>query len=545
MPTYTSQERPKVSTSNVRNAVLSANATYTGTWESTLGYNVVTVIVSTDAGSADGGIRIEFNTSGSGDAGLSAATTYMLDTYTANAGFVRSFAVQGPFFRLEYVNGAASHVSTPSITCMMDTVYGTVEPACEQTEFGDTAYDAFRRLRVSTTHTLLSVSHLHGKNNLLVDEQLTDQANASSTHYPGKAYVDMSLTGNSTTSAVVRQSRRYCEYQPGKSLLWMGTGVLNAGGSNGANCISRMGLFDGENGVFFEYSQNGADTGRTLKVGKRSKVSGSVVTTTVERTAFNVDQLDGKGQSRLAVDCSKANIYWIDLQWLGVGRVRFGIMREGRLFTCHALQHENAGTEPYMSRATLPVRYEVRSNGTSGSNAGSLRMICSTVSSEAGYEINGTPGAAGRFYDTAVSVTNTKTCVIAVRLKSTHNRCRVTIHGFHLMSTAASDFVYALYHWRQPAADPVTSPSWTSHSDDSAVEYSLGTISDFSGGVVRAHGFMSDHVDVVAGDANDRHIDALAGIDGTSDVIAVMCQRAAGTAAQSIFGSINWTEYIG
>ena len=272
-------------------------------------------------------------------------------------------------------------------------------------------------------------------------------------------------------------------------------------------------------------------------------MSGTVSDTSVVRTNFNVDQLDGKGPSQYALDAAKANIFWIDMQWLGVGRVRFGTVCDGRLVVCHTMNHENSGTSPYMSRASLPARYEVRAVGGSTATGG-IRMICCTVSSEGGFETVGIPGSAGRFYNGPVAVDENKTCVVAIRLKSTHVRARVTVHGFQLMSVASAHFVCAMYHWRQPTSDPLTNPAnWTAHHTDSAVEYSFGAISDFSGGTVRRHGFMSDRIDVVAGEGNDQHIDLLAGIDGASDVVAVMCQRASGTASQNIFGSINWTEY--
>jgi len=216
---------------------------------------------------------------------------------------------------------------------------------------------------------------------------------------------------------------------------------------------------------------------------------------------------------------------------------------DGRPVVCHTMNHENAGTTPYMSRAALPVRYEIRASG-GASSVGSLRMICSTVSSEGGCEAVGLPGAAGRFYNSKVSVSDTKTNIVAIRLKSTHVRARVVVHGFKLLSTSSADFVCALYHWRQPTSDPVTTnPNWTAHHADSAVEYSYGTIRSFADGVPRFHGFMTNQIDAVLGDAGDRVVELLAGIDGASDVVAVMCQRASASSAKDVFGSISWSEY--
>ena len=110
---YTSQQRPKVSTSNSWNTAMNGNNLRTGTWESTLGYNVVVVVISADADSKQGGVRVQFHTATAPtDAGTASSTTYTLDTYTAGTGYVRAFGVQGPYFRLEYENGAAPTAGT-------------------------------------------------------------------------------------------------------------------------------------------------------------------------------------------------------------------------------------------------------------------------------------------------------------------------------------------------------------------------------------------------------------------------------------------------
>ena len=71
---------------------------------------------------------------------------------------------------------------------------------------------------------------------------------------PNESAVDMAVTTDSG-SQVIRQSRPYIIYQPGKSLLILCTGVLNAN-SNGNDCDSKIGYFDDNNGVFFSYKMD-------------------------------------------------------------------------------------------------------------------------------------------------------------------------------------------------------------------------------------------------------------------------------------------------
>ena len=98
---------------------------------------------------------------------------------------------------------------------------------------------------------------------------------------------------------------------------------------------------------------------------------------------WNGDKLDGTGPSGITLDPSKAQILWLDFEWLGVGSVRCGFVINGQFIICHTFTNANEITSVYMTTAILPVRYEI----TSGSAVtASLKQICSTVISEGGYE---------------------------------------------------------------------------------------------------------------------------------------------------------------
>ena len=67
---------------------------------------------------------------------------------------------------------------------------------------------------------------------------------------------------------------------------------------------------------------------------------------------------DGENLSGLELDPSKLNLYWMDFQWLGAGRVRFGVYGTDRI-VCHSISHGNTLNSTYMGTATLPVRVEI------------------------------------------------------------------------------------------------------------------------------------------------------------------------------------------
>lgn len=109
----------------------------------------------------------------------------------------------------------------------------------------------------------------------------------------------------------------------------------------------RVGYFDDDSGIYLEV-YNGS-----VKVVIRSKVSGSVVNTEVAQANWNLDKLDGSGPSRATLDITKAQILMIDLQWLGVGRVRIGFVVNGVTYYVHQFLHANKISTVYMSNANF------------------------------------------------------------------------------------------------------------------------------------------------------------------------------------------------
>jgi len=96
------------------------------------------------------------------------------------------------------------------------------------------------------------------------------------------------VSGNGTFTS---QSRRYCNYQPGKSLLFMASGVLNAGYTglpNGNGVKSRIGYFDDNNGTYFEYDNGLGYATIYLK-------NNGTLSTSVPQSDWNIDRMQGYG----------------------------------------------------------------------------------------------------------------------------------------------------------------------------------------------------------------------------------------------------------
>jgi hypothetical protein len=98
--------------------------------------------------------------------------------------------------------------------------------------------------------------------------------------------------------------------------------------------------------------------------------------------------MNGSGSSGIYLDFTKAQLFVIDMEWLSVGRVRFGFYIYGKILYCHQLTNINVLTGSYITQINLPICYSIHSSGT---GTGSITQICSTVISEGGYETVGKP----------------------------------------------------------------------------------------------------------------------------------------------------------
>lgn len=184
--------------------------------------------------------------------------------------------------------------------------------------------------------------------------------------------------------------------------------------------VSRVGLFDDQNGFFFEFN------GQTLSVVKRSsttQLTGTLAitngTTTVTGTntlfssqltpgdyivirgmsylvqsissntsmviypeyrgttlagndiasktinekypqsEWNLDKCNGTGTTKFNLDLTKMQMFYIDYAWYGAGAIRFGFKDQtGEIFYCHVIPNSNKNPEAYMRSGNICARYE-------------------------------------------------------------------------------------------------------------------------------------------------------------------------------------------
>lgn len=339
-----------------------------------------------------------------------------------------------------------------------------------------TAGDAFGRLRVSEPLTLFDSSHRFSANGNWTS---STAVSGTVTFNSAQGLVELAVVTTSG-SKVYRETNKVFPYQPGKSLLVMATFVMAPAQTN---LRQRIGYFGANNGIYFEKS------GNTISIVKRSSVSGSLVNTTISQANWNGDKLDGTGESGITLDTTKAQIFWADFEWLGVGTVRTGFIINGQYIVCHSFDHANLIDSTYITTATLPVRYEIEALDTLTAGA-TLKEICATVLSEGGYELRGQSESIATPITGAYTFTTSGVDypVAAIRLKTSPDRLDAVVIpnaiGFIGQGTNG------VFNWKVITNGTVSGGTWTSAGSGSSIDYNLSGTS-ISGGKVIAQGFTS------------------------------------------------------
>lgn len=342
---------------------------------------------------------------------------------------------------------------------------------------GSPQFDAFGKLQVSQMHTL--GDYVLRYDAMMDQFQDTVVGTGSVVHSQNFSGITIS-TGVGATDSVTRMSHEYHTYQPGVSQLIEMT--LAVGDTGKVNVVRQWGYGDAQNGLGFRLA------GTTLKVVNRSFSTGLVVDEEVSQPQWNGDRLDGtKGVnniSGLTLDVSKDNIYWIDLQWLGAGRVRFGVMINGVRITCHSDNNANNLPFSYMSTASLPIQVSQYNTGIPGSTS-EIKFFCSTVKTEGAYQ----PRRRVNAYEVpgVIAVTSDTVPVTALMIrpmalfKGIDNRVSIFPQTFEVYNAGPDAVIFEVVR----NATEAGTPTYTSVDTGSAAEVSInGTTT--GGRVLRA-----------------------------------------------------------
>lgn len=353
------------------------------------------------------------------------------------------------------------------------------------------AVDAFGRARVSNPFTLFDSFHRYADNG---KASTANSATGSSFYHDANSGSIVCSLDTSNNSYVYRETNRVFAYQPGKSLQILNTFVL---APKKPGLRQRFGYFGAQNGFFLEVD------GNDVYFVKRSFSTGTLVETRVAQADWNVDIMDGsntglpqpdgtpitnRNPSGLTLDLSKAQILFHDVEWLGVGSTRVGFVIDGQLIHCHSWHNANQANNTYMTTGCLPVRAEIQ-NTANTDNASNLRIICTTVISEGGYELRGKARSIGHEPNAVYDLTTAGTYypVAAIRLKSERADGIVIPKTVDVVGIASAGSVLK---YRVISGATVSGGQWVSAGSDSSVQYNMNATS-FSGGTEFRTGYVT------------------------------------------------------
>lgn len=252
----------------------STNATSsftTGTYTSTTGFNTLQINITptTIDTNINCNITITFSPN-------SLTESYRItDNFSSGNIFNKKYNIFDAYYKVSISSSATVIFSSRLCTDSLTPENNSVSAFDNNNEY---KVDAFGKLRVTEPYTLLDLKFPIGPtgntgsfNFLSNNQQICNAMSIGATGVYKDAKLVASVSGSN--SYYISQSRTYSVYQAGKSLLFMGSALLD-GGSNGPNVYTRIGYFDNytpissvpfvKNGMYFEY--NGSNNGSIVSI---------------------------------------------------------------------------------------------------------------------------------------------------------------------------------------------------------------------------------------------------------------------------------------
>ena len=398
-------------------------------------------------------------------------------------------------------------------------------------------FDAFNRIRTSDPRSFIAIKQLDDTSYpYLLDEQEVSGSGTSSSYLANRSARIIGV-GNLTAGKRVLQSKHRLYYETGKSGFFAVTFRFQAFTSG---CRCGVGLFDDENGIFFERDATG-----TLNFVIRSFVTGSAVDTVIPQSSWSVDRLDGSGGDNNPSGYDIANatnclIFFADYQWLGVGSVRFGFEIDGIPYVAHQQDHANQIASVYMTNPHLPIRWEVENDGTGGANR--VECICAVGAVEGGTDSIGISRTIMRLQQFDQPAQNVWYPILSLRLKSGTNGI-IRYKSASIVTVQNGYWAWGLF--LNPTIAGTDNASWVGVTD-SALEYDQSRTS--------ANSLADDKERILVGGfvaAQNRSVSEADGIDlplgkfidGTSDEF-VLAIRNLNANNDDFWGSITVQELI-
>lgn len=340
----------------------------------------------------------------------------------------------------------------------------------------DGAADGFGRLPVASPTAIYDAQFTYDLQPLLY-EPLTNGSGATVTHDSTNRRAKLSFSSTATGGYAFMQSYEYFRYQPGKAQqIFMSfvfgasvSGVTKIAQYGDNDCAYRFGESAGD--LYFEIIANTA-------AGDQNAVQDD----------WNIDKLDGTGESGKTIDITKAQILVIDFQALYSGRVRFGFDIDGRIIWAHEFLTANNLEYPYIQTANLPVKIGMQTSSTVTCD---MYFHCCSVLSSGG--VDETLGYEFSTPDVSVTAGSaTRTHLMSIRPRTTFNsitnRIKVAIIEINIIVTGSNSVFWELCLGQGFSVAPTYSNVNATYS---SVDYGTGGTMSGSPSILVDSGYVS------------------------------------------------------
>jgi len=392
--------------------------------------------------------------------------------------------------------------------------------------------DAFGRWRVSQVSSQLDLKQLHDSLPLFYDIETIGTGATAHT----QAEARTQLTTAAASDVAIMQTKQRANYQTGKSQqIFMTFDTFDIQ----TNVTKRVGYFTHltsttpfdttKDGLWLESS--GAEVSINIS-------QSGTLTESTGQSSWNLDALDGTGASGVTWDWDENTILLIDFEWLGLGRVRWGVVHEGIVIYFHESNNDQAtATGVYISSPNQPIRAEIRQTGAS---SGTLNFVCATVGSEGSLEPLGKVLSANLGVSTinANSTANVY-ALLGIRLQSGQADTLVDIVDFSVLTTTNDDQLIQIF------LNPTVAGTFTYNNvTNSSCQIALGDTGAGASGTTVTGGTLL-YSEVVSSNSNHtiEIVNALRlgmNIDFTVDEIVLTTRPF--TSNADVTGTISWRE---
>jgi hypothetical protein len=203
------------------------------------------------------------------------------------------------------------------------------------------------------------------------------------------------------------------------------------------------------------------------------------------------------------------------------------------------LPSSTAITTPYTKTAKLPIRYEI--SNTTNQN-GEMRMICSTVISEGGYN------PTGLLFSIAmtdhIDLNDTFKPLISLKLRDAepYNRKSILLKMANIYNDIDNGIIWKLYIL--PSKSALNGTTWTPiNSENSIAEYNVNSTTVSLTNAVLLNTGYADYYANVSFKGSYMNIPRInSSIIGNSRVLCIVAKSVSG--APKSFASFSWNEIL-